>query len=122
MMTLRALAPGLCAAVVLAVVAALLGARWPGVGAPIFAIAAGIAVRSALGNIGALGPGVDFASKKVLQSGIVLLGFGVNLTVLWQAVRASAVVLIGSLVVGMAGGLLLGRLLSVGFNIRLLIA
>ena|SRR5450755_1184749 len=122
MMTFRALAPGLCVAVALAVVAALLGARWPVVGAPIFAIAAGIAARGALGRIGPLEPGVAFASKKMLQFGIVLLGFGINLTVLWQAGRASATVLIGSLLVGMAGGLLLGRLMRVGFNIRLLVA
>lgn len=122
MTTLRALAPGILFAVALALVAVFFGLKWPVVGAPIFAIAAGIAARRLIGSSGALEPGTKFASKQLLQAGIVLLGFGINLAVLWQDGRSSAWVLVGTLVAGLAGGLVLGRLMRVGFNIRLLVA
>jgi uncharacterized integral membrane protein (TIGR00698 family) len=122
MTTLRALAPGILFAVALALVAVFLGLKWPVVGAPIFAIAAGIVARRLIGSSGALEPGTKFASKQLLQAGIVLLGFGINLAVLWQDGRSSAWVLVGSLVAGLAGGLVLGRLMRVDFNIRLLVA
>ena len=51
-----------------------------------------------------------------------MLGFGINFAVLWQAGRSSLAVLVGSLVVGLAGGLLLGRMMRIRFNLRLLVA
>jgi uncharacterized integral membrane protein (TIGR00698 family) len=122
MTMLRALIPGILFAIALALVAIALGIKWPIVGAPIFAIAAGIVARRLIGTNKTLEPGAAFAAKPVLQAGIVLLGFGINLAVLWQAGRASFPVLVGSLVVGLAGGLLLGRMMRVGFNMRMLIA
>jgi uncharacterized integral membrane protein (TIGR00698 family) len=122
MTTLRALIPGILFAIALALVALALGIKWPIVGAPIFAIAAGIVARRLIGAHMLLEPGTAFAARPVLQTGIVLLGFGINLAVLWQAGRASFPVLAGSLVVGLAGGLLLGRLMRIGFNMRMLIA
>ena len=122
MTTLRALLPGILFAVALAFVAVALGIKWPIVGAPIFAIAAGIVARRMIGTNTTLQPGAAFAARPVLQTGIVMLGFGINLAVLWQAGRASIPVLAGSLVVGLAGGLLLGRLMRVSFNMRMLIA
>jgi uncharacterized integral membrane protein (TIGR00698 family) len=122
MTTLRKLFPGILFAVALAIVAFALGSKWPIVGAPIFAIAAGIVARRLIGANTTLEPGTAFAARSVLQAGIVLLGFGINLAVLWQAGRASFPVLAGSLIVGLAGGLLLGRLMHIGFNIRMLIA
>jgi len=119
---LRKLMPGILFAVALALIAVFLGLKWPIVGAPVFAIAIGIIARRILGPVKTLDPGTTFASRQLLQFGIVLLGFGINLAVLWQAGRASAPVLIGSLVVGLAGGLLLGRLMRVGFNLRMLVA
>lgn len=122
MPTLRALTPGLLFAIALASVAAALGVFAPVVGAPIFAIAGGIVARRILGARPMLAPGAAFAAKQLLQAGIVLLGFGINLAVLWQAGRSSFPVLIGSLIAGMAGGLLLGKMMRVGFNMRLLVA
>jgi uncharacterized integral membrane protein (TIGR00698 family) len=122
MTLLRKLMPGILFAVALALIAIFFGFKWPIVGAPVIAIAAGIIARRILGPVKTLEPGTTFASRQLLQFGIVLLGFGINLAVLWQAGRASAPVLIGSLIAGLAGGLLLGRLMRVGFNLRLLVA
>lgn len=122
MTTLRALIPGIFFAVALALVAIALGIKWPIVGAPIFAIAAGIVARGLIGANRVLEPGTTFASRPVLQTGIVLLGFGINLAALWHAGRASFPVLAGSLIVGLAGGLFVGRFMRVGFNLRMLIA
>ena len=122
MTTLRALAPGLLLCVAVAACAVILGVRWPLVGAPIFAIALGIVFGRILGVAPRISDGVAFASKKLLQAGIVMLGFGLNLALLWHAGVASFAVLVGSLAAGMLGGLILGKLMRIRFNIRLLVA
>ncbi len=122
MTSLRALMPGLLLSVALAACAVFLGSRWPLVGAPIFAIALGIVVRAIFARSPSLGAGVAFSSRALLQTGIVLLGFGMNLALIWRAGVASFPVLIGSLAVGLIGGLVLGKLMRIGFNIRMLVA
>jgi uncharacterized integral membrane protein (TIGR00698 family) len=121
MTSLRTLMPGLLLSIALAACAAVLGTRFPLIGAPIFAIALGIVVRSFV-TAPALSAGVAFASRTMLQTGIVLLGFGLNLAVVWSAGASSFPVLAGSLAVGLLGGLLLGQLMRIGFNIRMLVA
>jgi uncharacterized integral membrane protein (TIGR00698 family) len=121
MTSLRSLMPGLLLSIALAACAAVLGARFPVIGAPIFAIALGLVARGFIAAP-ALDAGVAFASRKLLQTGIVLLGFGLNLAVLWRAGVSSLPVLVGSLAAGLLGGLLLGKLMRIGFNIRMLVA
>jgi uncharacterized integral membrane protein (TIGR00698 family) len=121
MTSLRTLMPGLVLAIALAACAAVLGSRFPVIGAPIFAITLGIVLRGFVAAP-ALSAGVAFASRTLLQTGIVLLGFGLNLAVIWRAGVSSLPVLMGSLAVGLLGGLLLGKLMRIGFNIRLLVA
>jgi uncharacterized integral membrane protein (TIGR00698 family) len=121
MTSLRTLMPGLLLSIALAACAAVLGSRFPVIGAPIFAIAFGIVVRGFV-TAPVFSAGVAFASRNLLQTGIVLLGFGLNLAVIWRAGVASLPVLVGSLAVGLLGGLLLGKLMRIGFNIRMLVA
>ncbi|HLJ82773.1 MAG TPA: putative sulfate exporter family transporter, partial [Candidatus Eremiobacteraceae bacterium] len=121
MTSLRTLMPGLLLSIALAALAAILGSRYPVVGAPIFAIAFGILVRGFVAA-SALNRGVAFAARTLLQAGIVLLGFGLNLALLWRAGASSLPVLAGSLAAGLLGGLLLGSLMRIGFNIRMLVA
>lgn len=78
---LRRYAPGLIATGALAALA-MLAQRWIGVpylSPMVLAMVAGIILRNALGFAPALGPGVSLSVKKVLRTGIVLMGFQLTL-------------------------------------------
>ena len=76
---------GVLACVAIAVPAWLLGSALPIIGAPIFGILIGIIVGNSYPNASSrLGGGIKFTSKKVLQLAIILLGFGMNLFLVFQ--------------------------------------
>ena len=74
----KALVPGLSLTVVLAVLAWFCGRQVPIVGAPVFGILFGMLV-ALFGNPPALREGTRFASKRLLQLSVVLLGFEMNM-------------------------------------------
>lgn len=67
----------LCA--ILALPAWILGQYFPLVGAPVFAILLGMIVGSFYHNRTKTAAGIAFTSKYILQTAVVLLGFGLNL-------------------------------------------
>ncbi len=66
-----------------------LGERMPVIGGPIFAILFGMLISLVWKNRGSCAPGIGFTSKYVLQTAVVLLGFGLNLSIIaytgWQS-------------------------------------
>ena len=74
----KALVPGLSLTVVLAVLAWFCGRQVPIVGAPVFGILFGM-LLALFGNPPALREGTRFASKRLLQLSVVLLGFEMNM-------------------------------------------
>ena len=61
-----------------------LGKRFPIVGGPVFAIVSGMIVTLFIRDRSTLQSGITFVSKKVLQYAVILLGFGMNLSVILQ--------------------------------------
>ncbi len=122
--SLRALAPGLLAALVIAGVASFvapLNAATRVVGASVFAIVAGLVLRTVSPLPAVFSPGIRFASKRVLQASIVLLGTGLSLAQVWNTGRSSVVVMGGTLIVGLVVILTLGRALKVDETLARLI-
>jgi len=117
-----AVGPGLLLALVIAGVASALARALPLIGASVIAILIGIAVRQVTRLPDAVAPGVRFASKRVLQTSIVLLGTGLSLTQVWTTGRASLLVMLGTLVLGVGAMLALGRLLGIERTIARLIS
>lgn len=114
--------PGLAVAAGAALAAMLVGGAVPTASPVLVAIAAGAAAR----NLGwlplALEPGLELASRLVLRIGIVLLGLQLSLQdigALGWGIPALAVTVVA---VGIAGTLLLGKLLGVARKQALLIA
>lgn len=58
-----------------------LGKLVPVVGAPVFAILAGMGIALFWKDKAKIRSGVAFTSKKILQYAVILLGFGMNLSV-----------------------------------------
>lgn len=113
---------GLALAVALAAVATALGRTVPLVGPAVLAIVLGVCVRAVLDPGAWASPGIAFASKRLLQLAIVLLGTGLGVGTVLRVGAASLPVLAVTLAAALGGGLLLGRLLGVERPLRTLLA
>ena len=113
--------PGLLLATFIALVAWRLGAWLPAVGSPIFAIVLGVAVRNSIGLAAGFKPGVIFASKRILQWSIILLGFGLSFNQVVQTGLSSIWVTLITIGVAFVVAALVGRWLGVADKLRTLI-
>ncbi|TAN29656.1 MAG: YeiH family putative sulfate export transporter [Actinomycetota bacterium] len=113
--------PGLGVATGLAVIATVLGKLAPVVGAPVFAILAGIMFASIRSHSPKLQPGLSFSSKAVLQGSIVVLGTGLSFRQVLSTGAASLPVLLGTLSIALIGAWLVGRALGISKDLRTLI-
>ncbi len=110
---LRRLLPGLVLPLAIGAIAYGVGHLVPVLGGPVVAILLGLIVGQVAGQRESWKPGVTFASKKVLQTSIVLLGATMSLAQIASTGGRTLPVLLGTLVVALAGGALLTRLLGV---------
>lgn len=85
---------GLFVCLLIAVPSWLLGKCFPIVGGAVIAILAGMFVTLFLKDKSRLDPGIKFTSKKILQWAVVLLGFGMNLTVVVQTGKQSLPIIV----------------------------
>ncbi len=114
---------GLVVVAGLVAIAVPLGRLVPVVGGPVFGIVLGVlaglfipALRS-----DALRPGIDFASKNLLQLSIVVLGTGLSLQQVAHVGLSSLPVMLGTLALALGGAWLFGRLLDVRDDTQILI-
>ena len=81
---IRKNAPGLLLCLVIAVPSWFFGKRFPIIGGAVTAIIVGMIVTLFIKDKSKLEAGIKFTSKKILQWAVVLLGFGMNLNVVFQ--------------------------------------
>lgn len=93
----------------------------PVLGAPVVAILVGLVVGQVFGQRAAWAAGVRFASKRVLQGSIVLLGAGMSLDQVARIGGAGLPVMIGTLALAVAGGVVIGRAIQVERQTRTLV-
>ncbi len=115
------LLPGVSLTAAVAATATLLGGFIPVVGAPVIAILFGIAISLMRRPSSRLTPGIAFTSKKLLQTSIVLLGFGLSLGQVLTTGAQSLPVLLGSLAGSLGMAWFAGRLLGLPNDLRTLI-
>ena len=115
------LAPGLLLTLALALPAGWLGGRLPLVGAPVFGILLGMAVKNFVLTGPACDAGAAFAASRLLKASVVALGFGLDLGQVARVGGASLGVTLATLATAFASAWLLGRWLRVGRTLRLLI-
>lgn len=122
----RTLAPGLVLAALLATVATPVGSALPTVGVPVLALAAGAAagmvLRRTRGAEAVVDPGLDLARQRLLGVAIVLLGLGLPVGSVLSVGRDTAIVLIGTLLVGAVAAFVVGRMLAVDRESATLVA
>lgn len=112
---------GLALCLVIAVPAWLLGTRFPIVGGPVIAILLGMLIAIPLKDQGRLAPGIKFTSKKILQWAVILLGFGLDLTVVLRTGKQSLPIIVCTIGVSLLIAYLLHKALHIPSKISTLI-
>ena len=98
-----------------------LGKRFPIVGGPVFAIVSGMIVTLFIRDRSTLQSGITFVSKKVLQYAVILLGFGMNLSVIWQTGKQSLPIILVTITTSLVVAWLQHKLLHIPGKISTLV-
>lgn len=86
---------GLLLCFFIAILAWFLGQWVPVVGGPVFAIVIGMVIALFWKDHSRFQPGITYTSKKILQYAVILLGFGMNLSVVLETgVRSLPIILV----------------------------
>lgn len=80
---------GILLCLVIAIPCWFLGKKFPIVGGPVFGIILGMIITLFIKDKKDLQSGITFTSKKILQYAVILLGFGMNLSVVLQTGKQS---------------------------------
>lgn len=106
---------------VIAVPAWFLGQLSPIVGGPVFAILAGMVVALFLKDKSLFQSGITFTSKKVLQYAVILLGFGMNLSVVLNTGKQSLPIILATISISLIVAFLLHKFLHIPSKISALV-
>lgn len=99
----------------------LLGKRFPVVGGAVIAILAGMVIALFLRSRSRLESGIKFASKKILQWAVILLGFGMNLRVVIETGKQSLPIILCTIATSLVIAAALHRALRIPGNISTLV-
>ncbi|MCD7806676.1 MAG: YeiH family protein [Lachnospiraceae bacterium] len=110
---------GFC--LVLAFIAYFLGKQFPIIGGPVFGILIGMVITLILKDKSRLEAGIKFTSKKILQYAVVLLGFGLNLSVILQTGAQSLPIIISTITTSLVLAFLISKVLHIPGKISTLI-
>lgn len=119
--TLSDLWKGLLVCLVIAVPAHFLGKLVPVIGGPVFAILVGMIITLLWKDKGDYQSGIKFTSKKILQWAVVLLGFGLNLSVVLETGAQSLPIILCTISISLIIAFALCRLLHVPGKISTLV-
>lgn len=92
------------------------------IGSAVLAMFIGIFIRTLFPVDERMKPGVQFTSKKVLKTAIVLLGASLNVGIVLEVGSRTLAILLFTLFTAFAGGLLLGKWLGVNWKLSNMIA
>ncbi len=112
---------GLALAVVVGIVAMALGDWMPLIGGPVFGIILGMVLRNTIGVGPVFKPGLQFASKQVLQWSIIALGFGLSIQQVAHTGLESLWVTLITMTAAFVSAWLLGRWLGIPSRLKTLI-
>lgn len=112
---------GILLCLVIAIPSYILGLRFPIIGGPVIAILAGMIIAVIIRDLSPFSDGVRFVSKKILQWAVILLGFGMNLSVVAETGLQSLPIILSTITVSLLTAFLLYRALGTGRNTSMLI-
>lgn len=112
---------GILLCLVIAVPCWFLGQTFPIIGGPVFGILAGMIITLLLKDKSMFQDGITFVSKKVLQYAVILLGFGLNLSVILETGKQSLPIIVTTISTSLIIAYLLHKVMHVPGNISTLV-
>ena len=112
---------GILLCLVLAIPCWFLGQAVPVVGGPVFGILAGMLITLLLKDKTQFQSGITFLSKKVLQYAVILLGFGLNLSVILETGKQSLPIILATISTSLIIAYVLHRIMHVPGKISTLV-
>lgn len=121
METIKKNLSGILVCLAIAVPCWLLGKVFPIVGGAVFAIIAGMIITIFIKDSSKIQPGVTFVSKKVLQYAVILLGFGLNLSVVLQTGKQSLPIILATISTSLIVAFIMHKVLHIPSKISTLV-
>lgn len=118
---IRTKGKGILLCLAIAVLCFFLGKQFPIVGGPVFAIIVGMILAMLIKDKSAFGAGITFTSKKVLQYAVILLGFGLNLSVIVQTGAQSLPIILATITTSLIIAFVLCKVMKVPSKISCLV-
>lgn len=112
---------GLMLCLCIAVPSWFLGKQFPIIGGAVIAILAGMILTLFIKNKAPLASGIKFTSKKILQWAVVLLGFGLNLSVILETGKQSLPIILSTITVSLVIAYVLHKLMHIPGKISTLV-
>lgn len=112
---------GLLLCLAIALPSWFLGKMFPIVGGAVIAIIAGMILTGFIKNKGELEPGIKFTSKKILQWAVILLGFGMNLSVVLETGRQSLPIILATITTSLVIAFALHKIMHIPSKISTLV-
>lgn len=114
-------AKGLLLCLVIAVPSWFAGLAFPVIGGPVIAIILGMIVTLFIKDKSAFQDGINYCSKKVLQYAVILLGFGLNLSVILETGRQSLPIIICTITTSLVIAFVLSKVTHIPGKISTLV-
>lgn len=98
-----------------------LGEQFPIIGGPVFAILAGMIITLFVKDKTNLQAGITFTSKKILQYAVILLGFGLNLSVILETGKQSLPIIVATISTSLIISFVLHKVMKIPSKISTLV-
>ena len=112
---------GICLCMILAVPAWILGKYFQIIGSPVLAILFGMILNIFIKRRETYDKGIKFVSKKILQWAVVLLGFGLNLSVVLKTGKESLPIILCTISISLIIAFVLQKLVKIPSNMATLV-
>ena len=112
---------GMLLCLIIAIPCWFLGKKFPIVGGPVFGIILGMIITLFIKDKNELQSGITFTSKKILQYAVILLGFGMNLSVVLQTGKQSLPIILATISTSLIVSYVLHKAMKIPSKISTLI-
>lgn len=112
---------GLLLCLLIAVPAWFLGTAFPIIGGPVIAIILGMIVTLFIKDKSSVQDGINYSAKKILQYAVILLGFGLNLSVILDTGKQSLPIIICTIATSLILAYFLSKVMHIPSRIATLV-
>lgn len=120
-MKIKSFLPGISIAILISLVAWTLGVLFPIIGGPVIGLFIGLLFGIVVTDSEKLKTGMQFTSKKVLQYAVILLGFGLNLSQVFQVGLTSLPIILVTIATALVTAYVIQKLFKLDSEITTLV-